>query len=62
MDEKDEKTELEKCKAILGARYINVLILVETDSGWTAETNSHCAAYGLASRYLKRMDETEDYD
>lgn len=62
MSEKEEKTELEKCKAILGTRYTNVLILVETEDGWLAETNSQCAAYGLATRFIKKSDEATDYD
>lgn len=62
MPKKEEQTELEKCKAILGARYLNILILVETENGWISETNSHCAGYGLASRYLKKLDEAEDYN
>ena len=60
MAKKDEQSELEKCKAILGTRYSNVLILVEEDGLCKAEFNSQFAAYGMASAFIKRLDKVEE--
>lgn len=57
-----EKDELETCKAILGARYHNVLILVEDVGAWKAEYNSQFAAYGLASAFTRKIDQEETLD
>jgi hypothetical protein len=60
MAKKDEQTELEKCKAILGTRYSNVLILVEEEGECHAEFNSQFAAYGMAVAFVNKLDNSQE--
>lgn len=60
MSKKEEKTELEKCKAILGTRYQNFVIIVADEHAPDADYNCAYAAYGLAVAFIKKMDNEQE--